>query len=95
MSRPGPGVPQAAGGDRGEESYPPSLETDMSVIFPRPVPFATGPRSSGLKTDADVIFRGMAGSRYNRAHPGPKLTPPSYSGASPGPGITALGRDQN
>jgi hypothetical protein len=53
---------QAAGGDRGEVSYSRSFEADMGVIFRRPAPFAAGPRSPALKTDADVIFQTIAGS---------------------------------
>lgn len=52
-------IKQAAGGDRGDESYPRSLEADMSVIFPRPVPFAGGSCSPAPKTDADVIFQNI------------------------------------
>jgi hypothetical protein len=54
-------IKQAAGGDRGGESYPRSFEADMSVIFARSVPFAAGPRSPVTETDADVIFQNIAG----------------------------------
>ena len=61
MPRFGLGSPRAARGDPGEKSYLPSLETDMSVIFSRPVPFVAGSRSPGPATDAGVIFQDMAG----------------------------------
>ena len=62
-------IKQAAGGDRGGESYPRSFEADMSVIFPWSAPFAAGQGSPAPKTDADVISQNI-GPGITAARPG-------------------------